>query len=88
MWIVIVVIVVTVILVVATVLSIGAWISLLVEAGETPLCPRCGGRTRKLRVKAAKAVEQLEFYRCRECGSDPTPERARHWAKSRLEPPR
>jgi tRNA(Ile2) C34 agmatinyltransferase TiaS len=84
MWIVIALIV---ILAVAAALSIGAWLSLLFEAAETPICPRCGGRTRKLRMSAVKAAEQMEFYRCRECGNDPTPESARQWAKSRLEPP-
>jgi tRNA(Ile2) C34 agmatinyltransferase TiaS len=85
MWIVIALIVV---LAVATALSIGAWLSLLFEATETPVCPRCGGRTRKLSVKAAKSAERIVLYRCRECGCDPTPERALNWAKSRLEPPR
>lgn len=84
MWIAIALIV---ILIAGVALCIVAWLSLLFGTGETPLCPRCGGRTRKFRMRTAKAAERVEFYRCRECGSDPTPDNARHWARSRLKPP-
>lgn len=86
MWIVVTLIV---IVAAATAASIGAWLALLLEATETPACPRCGGRTRKIEVKAANASERMVIYRCRKCGNDPTPpERTLRWAKSRLEPPR
>lgn len=84
MWIIITLIV---IVAAATAVSIGAWMSVLLDA-ETPICPRCGAPTRKISVRAAHAPERMVLYRCRECGNDPTPpERLMRWAKSRLEPP-
>jgi flagellar basal body-associated protein FliL len=89
MWVIIVLIVV----VVAAAAAI-AWLSMLIEAAETPLCPRCARRTQRVRTKAngpkaADPWEPLATYRCVACNGDSSPPaRALRWSKSRLKPPR
>ncbi|MBN9580125.1 MAG: hypothetical protein J0G37_01245 [Afipia sp.] len=91
MW---VIIVLTVVVVAAVAATAIAWVSVLIEAAETPLCPHCGRRTRRVRAKedrttAARPWEPMTTYRCRTCNGDPAPlARAVRWSKSRLEPPR
>jgi hypothetical protein len=88
MWVIIVLIAV----VVAAAAAAIAWLFILIEAAETPLCPRCARRTRRVRTKgngAADPWEPLATYRCVACDGDPAPfTRALRWSKSKLEPPR
>jgi transposase-like protein len=90
MWVIIVLIVV----VIAAAAAAIAWLFILIEAAETPLCPRCARRTQRVRTRgvrtqAADPWEPMATYRCKICNGDPTPlARALNWTKSRLEPPR